>query len=263
MGKQMSFLDHLEELRKHLIRIFIVVILFAIVAFVFSKYIFDYIIFAIAKPNFVTYKVMCKITSGAYCFDSITYNFQSLEMGEQFSTDIWMAITFGIIFAFPFILWEIWKFISPALYTNEKKHAVSFIIVASLLFFLGVFFGYFIIAPLSINFFGNYKVNELVSNDFKLSSFIGLIKTSVLASGVMFELPVIIFFLAKLGLVDSEGLKKYRKIMLIVILALSAIITPPDILSQIIVAIPVMALYELSIYIAKFMEKKEKSLVKK
>lgn len=268
MAKEMSFLDHLEELRKHLIRIFIIVILMATIAFIFNDFIFDKIIFAIAKPNFITYELLCKLSTaigaeGALCFDAITYNFQSLEMGEQFSTDIWMAITVGIILSFPLILRELWQFISPALYDNEKKHAISFLLIASFLFFLGVLFGYYIIAPLSINFFGNYKVSDLVSNDFKLSSFIGLIKTSVFASGIMFELPVIIFFLSKLGLVDSAGLKKYRKIMLIVILSLSAIITPPDILSQIIVAIPVMGLYEISIYIARLMEKKEKTLVKK
>ena len=264
----MSFLDHLEELRKHLIRIFIAVIIMALIAFIYSKFIFDHIIFAISKPDFITYKTLTKISGffgagNVLSFSNSNYNFQSLEMGEQFSTDIWMAMTFGVILAFPFILREIWKFISPALYTNEKKHAVLFLVTSSLLFFLGVLFGYYIIAPLSVNFFGNYKVSDVVGNNFKLSSYISLIKTSVLASGVMFELPVIIFFLTKLGLVDSSSLKKYRKIMLIVILSISAIITPPDILSQIIVAIPVMGLYEMSILIARLLEKKETALVKK
>ena len=264
----MSFLDHLEELRKHLIRIFVAVIIMALIAFIYSRTIFDKIIFAVTKPDFITYRALTKLSSlfgknNTLHFDTMNYNFQSLEMGEQFSTDIWIAFTFGIILAFPFIIRELWNFISPALYEKEKKYAVSFLVVASLLFFTGVLFGYYIIAPLSINFFGNYKVSDAVSNDFKLSSFIGLIKTAVLASGLMFELPVIIFFLTKLGLVDAAALKKYRKVMLIVILSVSAIITPPDILSQIIVAIPVLGLYEISILIAKMMEPKQTALIKK
>ena len=171
-------------------------------------------------------------------------------MGGQVSFMIWTCITVGFIVGFPFILWEIWKFISPALYDKEKKYAVLFIVVSSFLFFLGILFGYFIITPLSVYFFGSFSASPEIVNEFNLESYTGMIKTSVLACGLIFELPILIYFLTKLGLVTPSSLRQYRKYTLIIVLVLSAIITPPDIISQIIVAIPIMLLYEISILIS-------------
>jgi len=155
------------------------------------------------------------------------------------------------LFLFPYIIFEFWKFISPGLYEKERKNARGFIFIASILFFIGVLFGYYIVTPLSINFLGNYSVSSEIFNDFDLSSYIGLLRASVLASGIIFELPIIIYFLTRVGIVTPEFLRKNRKISLVVVLSLSAIITPPDIASQIIVSIPILILYEVSILLQK------------
>ena len=164
---------------------------------------------------------------------------------------IWTSITLGFVVAFPYILFEFWRFISPGLRGNERRNSRGFIIIASLLFFTGVLFGYYVVTPLSINFLGSYQVSEQVFNDFDLSSYTSLVRTSVLASGLIFELPILIFFLTKIGIVTPEYLRKYRKFALVIVLVLSAIITPPDIASQVIVSVPILILYELSITISK------------
>lgn len=268
MNKEMSFLDHLEELRWMLIRSTIVVFIFAIISFIFKTQIFDDLILVFQDPNFITYRWLCNLSnafgSEGLCIDSLSFNIQSLKMAEQFSAHIWMAITFGFILGFPYILFEIWKFIKPALHDKEKKNAGKFIIITSFLFFLGVLFGYYIITPLSINFLGNYSVSDKIVRNFKLASYISIIKTSVLSCGIVFEMPIIIYFLAKMGIVTPEFLKTYRKYALVIVLILAAIITPPDIISQIIVAIPMLILYEAGIVIAKIIVKKQKEeLVKK
>jgi sec-independent protein translocase protein TatC len=160
--------------------------------------------------------------------------------------------------AFPYVLYEFWKFISPGLYTKERKHSRGFLFFSSALFFVGVLFGYYVICPLSINFLGTYSVANQVHNDFDLNSYIGLVRASVLASGFIFELPIVIYFLTKIGLVTPAFLKKNRKYALVIVLILAAIITPPDVASQIIVAIPVIVLYQFSILISKIVIKKQK-----
>ncbi|MDT0295717.1 twin-arginine translocase subunit TatC [Mesonia ostreae] len=268
---EMSFLDHLEDLRWHLIRSTLAIVIVGIIAFISKDIIFG-ILFAPKDPNFITYRILCDIASAmgmdeSFCFKEIPFRIQSRQMAGQFSAHIWTSITAGFIVAFPYILYEFWRFISPALHPNEKSASKGFIFIASFLFFLGVLFGYYIISPLSINFLGSYQVSEEVFNDIDLSSYFGLIRASSLACGVIFELPIIMYLLTKIGLVTPEVLKKYRKFAIVGILILSAIITPPDVASQIIVAIPVMILYEVSIYISaiviKNQVKKEKSLVKK
>ena len=169
-----------------------------------------------------------------------------------------MSITAGFIIAFPYIIFLFWSFISPGLYKNERKNARGFIFISSLLFFIGVLFGYYIVTPLSINFLGSYTVSSEIFNDFDLDSYVGLVRSAVIASGLIFELPIIIYFLTKIGLVTPEIMVKYRKFALVIVLVLSAVITPPDIASQIIVAIPIIILYQISIYISKFVLNKEK-----
>lgn len=262
-GGQMSFLDHLEELRWHLVRCTLAVLILAVVAFIAKDLIFNKILFAPKDPNFITYRFFCHISKligvgESGCVTEIGFRIQNRTMAGQFNIHIWTAITAGIIVGFPYILYELWKFIVPALKTGERKNSKKFIFVASILFFLGVLFGYYIISPLSINFLANYTVSSEVHNDIDINSYMGLIRTSALACGVVFELPILIFILSKLGLVTPEALRKYRKFSIVGILILSAVITPPDVASQVIVAIPILILYELSIFISKIVIKKEK-----
>ncbi len=259
---EMSFLDHLEELRWHLIRSTLAVVIIGVVAFVMSRFIFEVIIFGPSQMDFPTYKFFCRAATSLgldsdFCKDKLPFTIQSRTMSGQFSADIWTAIWVGFIVGFPYVLYELWKFISPGLYEKERKNSRGFIFIASFLFFLGVLFGYYVVAPLSINFLGTYQVSELVLNEFDLDSYIGTVRSAVIACGVIFELPIIIYFLTKVGLVTPEILKKYRKIALVVVLIVSAVITPPDVASQIIVAIPIIILYQVSIYISGFVLKRE------
>ncbi|MCB4799727.1 twin-arginine translocase subunit TatC [Neotamlana laminarinivorans] len=260
---EMSFLDHLEDLRWHLIRICIAVVIVATLAFIFSRFIFDDIIFAPLKMSFPTYDFLCEIATfigvdTTFCAEEIPMIIQNRTMAGQFSADIWTAILAGFVISFPYIIYQLWHFISPGLHDNERKHSRGFIIISSLLFFLGVLFGYYIVTPLSINFLANYSVSEVVDNQIDISSYVALVRSSALASGLIFELPIIIYFLTKVGLVTPEILKTYRKYALVVVLILSAIITPPDIASQVIVAIPILILYQVSIYISKIVVKNQK-----
>ena len=253
--KEMSFLDHLEELRWHLIRSTIAVVILALLAFIFKDFIFDTLIFGPKHPDFPTYKMFCNISRSlgmdTFCFQELPFRIQSRTMAGQFSAHMWTSIYAGIIVAFPYILYEFWRFISPGLKEKERNSSRGFLIIASILFFLGGLFGYYLITPLSINFLGSYQVSKEVFNDFDLDSYISLVRTSVLACGIVFELPIIMYILTKIGLVTPEILRKYRKFALIIVLVLSAVITPPDIVSQIIVAIPILILYEVSIHISK------------
>lgn len=255
-GTEMSFLEHLEQLRWHLIRATVAILIGGTVAFLAKSIIFDVILFGPRDVNFPTFRILCNISKAigldqAFCLDEIPYTLQSRKVAGQFSAHMWTSITAGLIVAFPYVIYEFWKFISPGLYENERKNAGGFIWISSLLFFMGVLFGYYVVTPLSLNFLGSYQVSADVMNEFDLDSYIGIVRASVLASGVIFELPIVIYFLTKIGLVTPDFLRKYRKISLVVVLILSAIITPPDIASQIIVAIPVLILYEISIIISK------------
>ncbi len=253
---EMSFLDHLEDLRWHLIRATMSIVIVGIAAFMAKEFIFDVIIFGPKQPDFITYRILCDIAQfvglqDSFCFDKLPFKIQSRTMAGQFSAHVWTSITAGFVVAFPYVIYEFWKFVSPGLLQNEKSTARGFIFISSLLFFTGVLFGYYVVAPLSINFLGSYVVSQEVLNEFDLDSYIGLVRSSVIATGLIFELPIIIYFLTKIGLVTPEILRKYRKISLVVVLILSAVITPPDIVSQIIVAIPILILYEISIYVSK------------
>ena len=259
---EMSFLDHLEDLRWHILRSFLAIVFFGSIAFIFKDFIFNKIIFGPKSVDFLTYKTLCELSNffglnDSFCINEMPFRIQSRTMAGQFSAHIWTSIASGFIISFPYVLYQFWSFISPGLYQNEKKYARGFIFISSLLFFIGVLFGYYVICPLSINFLGNYTVSEEIFNDFDLSSYIGLVRASVLASGLIFELPIIIYFLTKIGLVTPEILVKYRKFALVGVLVLAAVITPPDVASQIIVAIPIVILYQISIYISKIVIKKK------
>lgn len=265
---EMSFLDHLEELRWHLIRSTLAIVIVGSIAFLMKDFIFDTVIFGPKKMDFPTYRLFCDIATyfgfdSAFCAEKLPFTIQSRLMSGQFSAHIWTSIWAGFIIGFPYVLYELWKFISPGLYEKERKNSRGFIFIASLLFFMGVLFGYYIVAPLSINFLGTYQVSSEVTNEFDLASYISTVRASVIACGILFELPIIIFFLTKVGLVTPEIIRKYRKIALVIVLILSAVITPPDVASQIIVAIPVLILYQVSIYISAMVLRKERKKAKK
>ncbi len=258
---EMSFLDHLEELRWHLIRATLAIVIVGTVAFIFKDFIFDEIIFAPANADFISYDLLCRVAtifgSDKGCVNEMDFTIQNRTMGGQFNAAIWTSIIVGLVVAFPYIVYEFWRFISPGLYEKERKNSRGFILVSSLLFFMGVLFGYYIIAPLSINFLANFTVGDMVKNEFDIGSYIGLVRSSAIAAGLIFELPILIYFFTKIGLVTPQFLRKYRKYALVIVLIVSAIITPPDISTQVIVSIPILILYEASILISAFVMRKE------
>lgn len=259
---EMSFLDHLEDLRWHLIRICLAVIIVATLAFIFSRFVFDVIIFAPLDMTFPTYNMLCQTAKlfgmdTTFCAKEMPMILQNRTMAGQFSADIWTAVLAGFIISFPYIIYQLWKFISPGLHSNERRYSRGFITISSMLFFIGALFGYYIVTPLSLNFLANYSISARVDNQIDISSYITLVSKAVLVAGLTFELPIIIYFLTKIGLVTPEILRKYRKYALVVVLIVSAIITPPDVVSQIIVAIPILILYQISIYISKLVVKSQ------
>lgn len=267
--KEMSFLDHLEELRWVLVRSTIAILVLAVFTFFVSDYVFDVIIFGPKSPDFITYRLFCDLShqlgfADSICVTEMPFIIQNINVEGQINILVWTCITAGFILAFPYILLQLWNFISPALYENERKYAKLFIFIASLLFFTGVLFGYFVVVPMSVNFFATFKVSDVVQNQFSFDSYIGMIKTSVIASGLFFELPVIIYFLTKLGLVTPKFLREYWRYAVVIILIVAAIVTPPDVVSQLIVAIPMLLIYEISIFISvivyKNQQKKEEQI---
>ena len=255
--KEMSFLGHLEELRWHLVRGFIAIFILAIVFFIFAEEVYDNFLLAHIQPNFITYQVFCDLFNyfgmdSAFCHINFAdKKLQSIEVTSQLMNSIWSSLILGFIVSFPYLLWEIWRFISPGLTKNEISKSRGFIFIASFLFFLGLLFRFYIIAPISVQFLYNYQITDAIENSFTLESHIGLVTNMLLGVSILFELPVLIYFLTKIGLVTPEFLKKYRKHALVLVLIVAAVITPPDVASQVIVAIPILILYEISIKVSK------------
>lgn len=260
--KEMSFLQHLEALRWHLIRGVAAIAILSIVAFLMKSFIFDVVIFAPTKPEFWT-NAMLNQLSDYLNIPSLSINQQpvvikNITMSGQFTMHLWVAFIAGVIIGFPYFFWEIWMFIQPALYDKEAKYSRGAIIVVSILFFVGVAFGYYIISPLSISFLTNYQVSADVANEVTITSYISTISSIVLSAGILFELPVFIFFLAKIGIVSASFLIKYRRHAIVVVVTLAAIITPPEVFSQLLITIPMLLLYEASIIIAKRLDAKKR-----
>ena len=253
--KEMSFWEHLEELRWHIIRSVVAIIILGIVAFLNREIIFDEIILAPKDSDFITNRLLCQLADylsvSALCLDDLSLRVINLKMSGQFLTHMYISIVAGIVVGFPYLVWEIWSFIKPALKFREKKHSGGAVVVCSILFLTGVLFSYFLIVPLTLHFLGTYQVSEFVKNQIALGSYISTVVSVSFAVGLVFELPVFVYFLTKVGIITPAFMKKNRKYMLIIILVLSAIITPPDIFSQVMVCIPLLLLYEFSIWISK------------
>ena len=252
----MSFLDHLEELRWRLMRSAVAVIVFAIVIWIYQKEIMENVFLIMVDPNFVTFKLLCEYLN--VCIDKIPVNFQSMTLSGQFSYALMMSVMGGAVLAFPYIFYQLWSFVKPGLKFKERKMAKGIVFYVSILFFIGILFGYFVVAPLSVQFFGAFQITDKIRNDFTISSYMSTILSTVFYTGLFFLLPVVTYLLVKIGLFTPEFLVKYRKHAIVVILILAAIITPPDVISQVIVTIPIYLLFEISVLVAKQVAKNQK-----
>lgn len=258
--EEMSFLEHLEELRWHLIRAFLAIVFFAILAFVNKDFIFDTVIFNPKTADFWTNRMFAKLAEFTGIEDLIINSKElqliSIKMADNFMTHIMVSIIAGLIVSSPYVFYEIWRFISPALYDTERQHSGGAVFYMSVLFIVGVMFGYFLIVPLSIHFLGSYSISAEVVNQINMRSYIGTVTSISLASGVIFELPIFVYFLSKVGILTPGIMKTYRRHAYVALLLISAIITPPDVFSQIMVCIPLVFLYEIGIVISRRVNKK-------
>lgn len=253
--KEMSFLDHLEELRWHIIRSLISVVIFASIVFVFKDFVFNTIILGPKNPDFLTYRVICSI-SEFLCFSPPDFKLLPRELAEQFLTHLKISVWLGIIISFPYIFWEMWSFVKPGLYKNEQKAARGIVFICSSLFLLGVLFGYYIISPFAISFLAGYNISEDIISSPTLASYVNNVTMFTVPTGIIFELPIVVYFLSRIGLVTPDLMKNYRRHAVIIILLFAAIITPPDVVTQFLIGLPVFMLYELSIHISKKAYKK-------
>ena len=268
---EMTFLEHLEELRWHLIRSLIAIVILAILIFLAKDFVWHHIILAPSRTDFWTYQMLCKaaewLQSDGLCINELPFIIQSRKMTGQFTTHITTSALIGLIIAFPYVFWEIWRFIAPGLYTTERKNTRGAVFYVSFLFIIGVLFGYYIISPLSVNFLSHYNVDASILNEFELTNYVSTISMIVLSSAILFQLPMVVFVLTKAGLVTPAGMKTYRRHAIVVILVLGALLTPPDPISQVLIAIPLFGLYELSIYISATVlrreRRREQRLIKK
>lgn len=261
-GKEMSFMDHLEELRWHIIRSVSSILIFTIAAWIYRNEIFGTIILGPTKPTFITNQLLCELANktgiDGLCFEKADFILQSREVSGQFMMALTQSIIVGLIFAFPYTFFEIWRFIKPGLRKKEIRAARGSVFWVSLLFFLGVAFGYFLVAPMAINFLANFKLDPSIQNQFDIHDYISLLSMLTLACGITFQLPMISFVLSQIGILTPRFMREYRRHALIVILILAAIITPsPDMISQILVAFPLLGLYEVSIWVSARVQKRK------
>jgi sec-independent protein translocase protein TatC len=254
----MGFMDHLDVLRWHLMRAAIAILIFAILIFIKIDWIFDTIIYGPMRADFITYSGLCNLgqrfhLGDALCMPAPKVSMQVTTFGSQFMSSITISIIGGFIVAFPYVIWELWRFIRPALSINEIKHTRGAIFGVSLFFILGISFGYFLLAPFTFSFLSNFKIGTLQALETKptLDDYIENMVDIITGTGLAFELPVISFVLTKIGLITPKLLKDIRRFAYLVILFVAAVITPsPDWMSQLLVAIPLIILYEISIIIS-------------
>jgi sec-independent protein translocase protein TatC len=262
-NKEMSFMAHLEELRWHVIRALSAVLVLTIAAFAIAPWVFEHIIFAPARVDFPTFKFLCSLgtalgSEDAFCVQEIPFKLQNRTMAGQFSMHILASFIIGFILAFPYIVWELYRFLKPGLYSNEKKYSRGAVAAVSFLFLTGILFAFFVLCPIMISFLANYQISDMISNEFDISSYVGTIIALLLGTGLLFQLPMIILFLSNIGVVTPKSLRKKRKHAIVIILITGAIITPTaDPLSQSLIAIPLYILYEISIMISERVEKRK------
>lgn len=266
--KEMSFFDHIDAFRGHLMRSAIAILALAVIAFLNKYLLFDVILLGPIHTDFWTYRMMCDLAhqfsqGDEYCIKEMGFTLSNINMSGQFSEHIFISFISGLVLAFPYLLWELWRFIKPALTKKEVSYAKGLVFFSSLLFFAGILFGYFFLSPLSINFLGSYKVSEQVSNEINLESYISFISTLTFATGLIFEMPILVYFLSKIGILGHQWMRKNRRYAIVVILILAGILTPsPDVASQVMMFVPLYGLYEVSILVAKRVERAKEHLLK-
>ena len=256
--------EHLDELRGVLIRSIIAIILLTLVAFSFKGILFDLIILGPKNSDFITYRVLCRIgkalSINSFCLEPSTIKLINIELAGQFMSHMTIAIMAGFIVASPYIVWELWRFIKPGLTENEKKNTSGAVGVISGLFIAGVLFSYFLAVPLMVNFLGNYQVSASVVNQIALTSYTSAVTTMCFLMGLVFEFPIVVLFLTKIGILTPGFLKRYRKHTIVVILIVAGFITPsPDVFSQLIVAFPLYLLFEISLQLSKRIYRKKQT----
>ncbi|MDZ4716680.1 MAG: twin-arginine translocase subunit TatC [Cytophagales bacterium] len=261
--KEMSFLDHLEELRWHIVRSVAAIMICMIVAFVYTPWVFQNIVFAPTNVDFPTFKFLCKLgeltgTEEALCAKPFEFKIQSRYMTGQFSMQVFAAFVLGFIVAFPYVFWEIWRFVKPGLHMNEMRNSRGAVFAVSFLFMLGVSFGYFVLAPMMTWFFASYSISPVIVNEFDITSYVSTFVALVFGSGLLFQLPVVVYFLTRIGLLTPKFMRTYRKHAMITILIISAIITPPDPMSQMLISLPLFLLYEISIFISAYVVRQKR-----
>jgi sec-independent protein translocase protein TatC len=255
---EMSFLEHLEALRWHLVRAVAVVMLLALTWFFLKELLFDGILLAPKNPQFLTYRVLCRLSDRLQlgedlCIREIPFKLIATDISSQFTTHMWVAFVAGLVTGFPYVVWELWRFIKPALHEKERRYANGIVFYTSFLFITGVLFGYYVITPMTVNFLGNYQVSTEVQNMISLDSFISTVTTMTLITGLVFELPIAVYFLSKVGILNPKFMRDYRRHAIVVILVLAAVITPTsDATTLIMVAIPLYILYEVSIFVSAY-----------
>lgn len=264
---EMSFLDHLEVLRWHLIRSVLVSFLFMVVAFISRNFIFNEIVLKPKNPEFITNRLFKQmgewlqlhlgLNAESIAINTQPLNIVNIDMAGQFNSHLKISLVVGLIAASPYVIWELWRFIKPALHKNEERYAKGAVFFITSLFMLGVLFGYYLIAPLSIHFLNTYIVSPEVENTIKLSSYISTINSVTFASGVIFELPIIVYFLSKVGLITQAFMRKYRRHAYVLLLIVAGVITPPDVFSQMLVFLPLLILYEVSVYFSRSVERRK------
>jgi len=260
----MSFMDHLEALRWHLVRSVVVVLVLAIVLFCFPDFVFGKIIFGPLRVDFITYRKLCELSQKlggieGLCVDQINFSLISNQLSGQFTMHLWISFLGGLILGFPYILYELWKFIKPALKSTEAKPVRGFVVVSSLLFLIGITFAYLIIVPMSVQFLGNYNITteKFIQTLPTIDDYISLVSTLTLATGLVFEMPILVYFLTRFGIFSAAFMRKFRRHAVVILLILAAVITPsPDITSQMLVFVPIYCLYEISIFVSKYVENK-------
>jgi sec-independent protein translocase protein TatC len=261
--REMTFFDHIDELRGHLIRSVIAIAVAAVLLFVNKHILFDVILFGPVHLDFPSYKLLCRMSylvtgTDKYCIKDMGFVLSNISITGQFTQHLFVSIIGGLIVAFPYILWEFWRFIKPALTKKERNYSRGLVFFSSGLFFIGILFGYFLLTPMSVNFLGSYRVSDIVSNEINLESYLSFVTTLTFATGLVFELPILVYFLAKIGLIGSKWMRTHRRHALVIILIVAAILTPsPDVASQVLMFIPLYSLYELSIFVALSVERNQ------
>jgi sec-independent protein translocase protein TatC len=252
---EMSFVDHLEVLRGHLFRSMIAIVAGGIIVAIYNDFFVKKVLMGPTHAEFPTYSWMCKAgrylnLGDALCMEDMVVKMQSTSVSGQFSMWFTVVIIGGVIISFPYIFYEFWRFIKPALTEKELGRTRGVIFWVSLMFFMGVAFGYFVIAPYTVNFFANFQLDENIENRWTITSYIDTLIPLILGTGLAFQLPLVMLFLSKIGIVTPDYLRKGRKYAIIIIVVVAGVITPPDVISQIIVSIPLLLLYEVSIFLS-------------